>query len=116
MDQVAFITMTKSNFLNMTNNYQGKVLAILTKFRKTLQNLRDAKQPYSNIMAKSMLLFKIKTTATGSLWMQLWSQVIIVKHVCFLVNNDSAPLKENPIKNIAHLYIIIIHGDFMVLI
>ena len=59
LDQVALMAMTKLSNLNLTYNYPGGVPAFLSKFRDAQQDLRDARQPISDTMAKSMLFSKI---------------------------------------------------------
>ena len=59
MRQMATIAMTKLNSLHLNYNSPGGVQAFITKFRDALQDLRDAKNPITDEMAKSMLPSKI---------------------------------------------------------
>src|SRR5687767_10262476 len=43
----------------MSYNFPGGVPAFIAKFRNALQDLRDAQEPVSDAMAKSMLLSKV---------------------------------------------------------
>ena len=59
LEQIKHMTMTKLSILNMNYSYQGKIPVFLKRFRKVFQDSRNDKQPYSDIIAKFMLLFNI---------------------------------------------------------
>jgi hypothetical protein len=56
MKQVALMSMTKLSALSLTYNTTGGVPVFITKFRTILNGLKDAKEPVSDVMAKSMFL------------------------------------------------------------
>ena len=60
MEQVALLALARLNSLYMSYNISGGVLAFIAKFRDALQDLRDAQEPVSDAMAKSMLLSKVQ--------------------------------------------------------
>ena len=60
MKQVALMSMTKLSALTLTYNTTGGVPVFITKFRTILNDLKDAKESVSVVMAKSMLLSKIQ--------------------------------------------------------
>ena len=57
--QVAIIAMSRLNSLYYSHSYPNGMPAFIAKFREALQDLRDANEPVSDVMAKSMLLSKI---------------------------------------------------------
>lgn len=59
LEQVALMAMTKLSNLQFTYNYPGGIPTFLSKFRDAQQDLRDANQPLSDTMTKSILLSKI---------------------------------------------------------
>jgi hypothetical protein len=60
MGQVAIIALAKSNSLYLAYNTPGGAPVFISKFRDALQDLKDAKEPISDLMAKSMFLSKIQ--------------------------------------------------------
>ena len=58
--QVALMSMTKLSALTLTYNSTGGVPVFITKFRTILHDLKSAKEPISDVMAKSMFLSKIQ--------------------------------------------------------
>ena len=60
MEQVALLALAKLNSLHLGYNMPGGVPAFITRFRESLQDLKDANEPVSDAMAKSMLLSKIR--------------------------------------------------------
>lgn len=60
MGQVALLALARLNALHLSYNFPGGVPVFISKFRDALQDLKDAKEPVSDAMAKSMLLSKIQ--------------------------------------------------------
>lgn len=60
MKQVACMAMTKLNSLDLAYNSPGGMPVYVTKFREALQDLRDAGEPISDVLAKSFFLSKIQ--------------------------------------------------------
>ena len=60
MEQVALMALQKLQDLRMTYNTNGGVPEFIVKFRDAMNDLKDAKQPISDVMAKSMFLQKIE--------------------------------------------------------
>ena len=60
MKQVAMMALQKLQSLSMGYNTTGGAPVFITKFRDTLNDLKDAKEPISEVMAKSMFLAKIQ--------------------------------------------------------
>ncbi|HEY9708216.1 MAG TPA: hypothetical protein V6D48_08430 [Oculatellaceae cyanobacterium] len=60
LEQVALLALAKLNSMFLGYNAPGGVPAFIAKFRGALQDLKDAKEPVSDAMAKSMLLSKNK--------------------------------------------------------
>src|SRR5690348_10030296 len=60
LEQVALLALSKLNNMTLYYKAPGGVPAFIAKFRGALQDLKDAKEPVSDAMAKSMLLSKIK--------------------------------------------------------
>ena len=54
------MAMTKLSALSLTYNATGGVPVFITNFRNLLNDLKDAKEPVSDVMAKSMFLSKIQ--------------------------------------------------------
>ena len=60
LEQVALLALAKLNSIPLQYKAPGGVPAFIAKFRGALQDLKDANEPVSDAMAKSMLLSKIK--------------------------------------------------------
>ncbi|HEY9706868.1 MAG TPA: hypothetical protein V6D48_01555 [Oculatellaceae cyanobacterium] len=60
MAQVAMMAMDKLNRMYLTYNYPGGASAFIGKFREALQDLKDAKEPMSDAMTKTLFLTKIQ--------------------------------------------------------
>ena len=60
LEQVALLALAKLNGMFLGYKAPGGVPAFIAKFRGALQDLKDAKEPVSDAMAKSMLLSRIK--------------------------------------------------------
>ena len=60
MKQVALMSITRLSALTLTYNTSGGVPVFITKFRNLLNDIKDAKEPVSDVMAKSMFLSKIQ--------------------------------------------------------
>ena len=59
MRQMATMAMSKLNSLHMNYSSPGGIPTFITKFRDAVQDLKDAQNPITDEMAKSMLLSKI---------------------------------------------------------
>ena len=60
LEQMALLALAKINSLHLGYKFHGGVPAFVAKFRGALQDLKDANEPVSDAMAKSMLLSKVK--------------------------------------------------------
>ena len=60
MEQVALMALSKLQNLRWNYNTTGGVPVFIGQFRDTLNDLKDAKQPMSDVMAKSMFLGQIQ--------------------------------------------------------
>ena len=58
--QMATMAMGRLNSIQMQYNSPGGIPAFLTKFRDAIQDLKDAQNPISDVMAKSLLLSKVQ--------------------------------------------------------
>ncbi len=58
--QMAIMAMNKLNKLYLNYNSSGGVPAYINNFREALQDLKDAQEPMSDVLAKSMFLSKIQ--------------------------------------------------------
>ena len=58
--QMATMAMGRLNSIQMQYNSPGGIPVFLTKFRDAIQDLKDANNPISDVMAKSLLLSKIR--------------------------------------------------------
>src|SRR3954469_14889134 len=56
----ATMAMGRLNSIQMMYNSPGGIPAFLTKFRDAIQDLKDAQNPISDVMAKSLLLSKVQ--------------------------------------------------------
>src|SRR6476620_8145388 len=55
---MATMAMGRLNSIQMQYNSPGSIPVFLTKFRDAIQDLKDANNPISDVMAKSLLLYK----------------------------------------------------------
>src|SRR5687768_8531759 len=60
LEQMALLALARLNSISLQYKSPGGVPASLTKFRGALQDLKDANEPVSDAMSKSMLLSKVK--------------------------------------------------------
>ena len=60
LEQVALLALAKLNSMSLQYKSPGGVPAFIAKFRGALQDLKEANEPVSDAMAKSMLLSKVK--------------------------------------------------------
>ena len=57
---MAIMAMNKINKLYLNYNSSGGVPTYINNFREALQDLKDAQEPMSDVLAKSMFLSKIQ--------------------------------------------------------
>src|SRR5688500_18607394 len=57
---MALLALARLNSISLQYKSPGGVPAFITKFRGALQDLKDANEPVSDAMSKSMLLSKVK--------------------------------------------------------
>ena len=81
--QMAILAMVRLNSLILFYNSAGGMPTYITKFRDALHDLKDAGEPLSDNIAKSILLSKFKTTITGTLWMLSWCQMRLWKNTVY---------------------------------
>lgn len=60
MEQVALMALEKVQNLQMKYNTNGGIPVFIAKFRDALNDLKDAKQPIPDVMAKLLFLQKIQ--------------------------------------------------------
>ena len=60
LEQMALLALARLNSISLQYKSPGGVPAFITKFRGALQDLKDANEPVSDAMSKSMLLSKVK--------------------------------------------------------
>ena len=60
LEQMALLALARLNSISLQYKSPGGVPGFITKFRGALQDLKDANEPVSDAMAKSMLLSKVK--------------------------------------------------------
>ena len=58
--QMVIMAMNKLNKLYLNYNSAESVPSFINQFREALQDLKDASEPMSNVLAKSMFLYKIQ--------------------------------------------------------